>query len=155
MTAIHESRPAGDVRPGRRLVVSGLIVLASLAVSGSASAMSQATGSHAFMQRGSSTSSPSATAQSSLGAHSLVTGLKGGSGSTIGPDGALYLTEGATGRVLRVDPATGKVTTFASGLPAQLIPLGGAMDIAFLGDTAYVLVTLVDAQFGGTSVDGV
>ena len=30
-----------------------------------------------------------------------------GSGSTIGPDGALYVTDGPGGRVLRVDPQTG------------------------------------------------
>ena len=30
-----------------------------------------------------------------------------GSGSTIGPDGALYVTDGPGGRVLRVDPDTG------------------------------------------------
>ena len=47
----------------------------------------------------------------------LVTGLKGASGSTVGPDGALYVTEGAAGRISRVDPKTGEVTTFASGLP--------------------------------------
>ena len=37
----------------------------------------------------------------------LVTGLEGGAGSTIGPDGALYVTEGAAGRISRVDPQTG------------------------------------------------
>ena len=47
----------------------------------------------------------------------LVTGLEGGSGSTIGPGGALYVTEGAAGRISRVDPKTGEITTFASGLP--------------------------------------
>lgn len=68
----------------------------------------------------------------------LVTGLEGASGSTVGPDGALYVTEGAVeeadgvfvGRVSRVDPATGEVTTFASGLPAAIIPIGGAIDVA-------------------------
>ena len=68
-----------------------------------------------------------------------------GSGSTIGPDKALYVTDGPGGQVLRVDPETGAVTTFASGLP-QAIPevgIGGAIDVVFVGDTAYVLVTLV------------
>lgn len=73
----------------------------------------------------------------------LVEGLAGGSGSTVGPDGALYVTEGAAGRVSRVDPQTGAVTTFASGLPPFIIGIGGAMDVEFIGGTAYVLVTAV------------
>ena len=85
----------------------------------------------------------------------LVSGLAGGSGSTIGPDGALYVTEGLAGRVSRVDPKTGAVTTFASGLPPSIIGIGGAMDVVFKGGTAYVLVTLVGPFFGGTDVVGV
>ena len=63
----------------------------------------------------------------------LVTGLEGGSGSTVGPGGALYVTEGAAGRISRVDPKTGDVTTFASGLPTSIVGFGGAMDVAFIG----------------------
>ena len=37
-------------------------------------------------------------------AQRLVTGLQSGSGSTIGPGGDLFVTEGAAGRILRVDP---------------------------------------------------
>lgn len=77
-----------------------------------------------------------------------------GSGSTVGPDGALYVTDGPGGRVLRVDPRTGATTTFASGLP-QAIPevgIGGAIDLVFLGRTAYVLVTLVGPEFGQPAV---
>ena len=74
----------------------------------------------------------------------LVSGLQGGSGSTIGTGGALYVTEGATGRISRIDPDTGERTTYASGLPPFVIGIGGAMDIEFIGGTAYVLVTLVD-----------
>jgi hypothetical protein len=84
----------------------------------------------------------------------LVSGLQGASGSTVGPDGALYVTEGAVGRVSRVDPATGAVSTFAEGLPAAVIPIGGAIDVAFIDSTAYVLVTLVGFPLGG-DVDGV
>jgi sugar lactone lactonase YvrE len=89
-------------------------------------------------------------------AHRLVAGLEGGSGSTIGPDGALYVTESAAGRITRVDPRTGATTTVASGLP-RLIPevgFGGAVDIAFLGRTAYVLVTLVGSDVGGSDIVG-
>ena len=85
-----------------------------------------------------------------------VTGLQGGSGSTVGPDGALYVPEPAAGRISRVDPTTGAATTFASGLPTQVIPLGGVMDVAFIGQTAYALVTLVsDPLFGGDDIDGI
>jgi hypothetical protein len=85
----------------------------------------------------------------------LVTGLEGATGSAIGPGGALYVTEGAAGRISRVDPETGEVTTFASGLPKSIVGIGGAIDVAFIGSTAYVLVTLVDASVGGSDVDGI
>ena len=87
----------------------------------------------------------------------LVTGLAGGSGSTVGPDGALYVTEREAGRVSRVDPQTGFVTTIASGLPPAIpaVGLGGAMDVAFFDGTAYVLVTLVGPDVGGSDVAGI
>ena len=87
----------------------------------------------------------------------LVTGLAGGSGSTVGPGGALFVTERAAGRVSRVDPQTGVVTTFASGLPPAIpaVGLGGPMDVAFFGGTAYVLVTLVGPYVGGSDVAGI
>jgi len=85
----------------------------------------------------------------------LTTGLAGATGSTIGPGGALFVTEGAVGRVSRVDPQTGAVTTFASGLPPSLIGIGGAIDVAFIGETAYVLVTLVAADVGGSDTVGI
>jgi hypothetical protein len=84
----------------------------------------------------------------------LVAGLAGGSGSTVGPDGALYVTEPVTGRISRVEPRSGRVTTFADGLPARVVGNGGAMDIAFIGRTAYTIVSLVGADVGGTSVVG-
>jgi hypothetical protein len=86
----------------------------------------------------------------------LVTGLEGAMGSTIGPDGALYVTEGAAGRISRVDPQTGEKTTFASGLPPAIIGIGGAIDVAFIDNIAYVLVTLVnDPSFPTSNVDGI
>jgi sugar lactone lactonase YvrE len=88
----------------------------------------------------------------------LVTGLDGGSGSTVGPDGALYVPETVAGRISRVDPKTGAVTTFTSGLPKQQasLGLGGVMDVAFIGHTAYALVTLVgDPDWGGSDIDGI
>ncbi len=73
-----------------------------------------------------------------------------GSGSTIGPDGALYVTDGKAGRVLRVDTRSGAVTTFVAGLPLLNTPpgIGGAIDVAFVGHTAYVLVANVGPFFG-------
>jgi streptogramin lyase len=38
----------------------------------------------------------------------LTSGLDGALGSTVGPDGALYLVEGVAGRIARVDPRTGR-----------------------------------------------
>ena len=63
------------------------------------------------------TLSQSATALTGADAHQsrehsgprlLVTGLAGGSGSTVGPDGALYVPEPISGTITRVDPRTGK-----------------------------------------------
>ena len=68
-----------------------------------------------------------------------------GSGSTLGPDGALYVTDGKAGRVLRVDPRSGAIATFASGLPRVETRPGSAARSTSpsSADTAYVLVTLV------------
>jgi hypothetical protein len=87
----------------------------------------------------------------------LVNGLANaaGSGSTIGPDRALYVTESTAGRVVRVDPKTGAVTTFASGLPRPIRAVGGTMDVAFLDGTAYVLVTFVGTDIGGSDTVGI
>jgi sugar lactone lactonase YvrE len=85
----------------------------------------------------------------------LAAGLEGASGSAVGPDGALYVTEGAAGRISRVDPKTGAVTTFASGLPRAILGFGGPVDVAFLDDTAYALVTLVGPDVGGNAVVGI
>jgi len=85
----------------------------------------------------------------------LAVGLQGSVGSTVGPDGALYVPEGAAGRISRIDPNTGEVTIFASGLPKSISGLGGPIDVAFLGDTAYALVTLVSPDVGGKDIDGI
>lgn len=85
----------------------------------------------------------------------LATGLSGGWGSTVGPDGALYVAEPAVGEVSRIDPGTGATTTFASGLP--IAPNGGPHDIAFVHGTAYVLVGFITPEAGGAAgnVDGI
>ena len=97
-----------------------------------------------------------ATAQPRPQATLLVSGLEGGSaGSTVGPDGALYVTEGNGGKIYRVDPETGNTTTFASGLPKGIVGIGGAVDVAFIDETAYALTSLVGPDFGTSDVLGI
>ena len=43
-------------------------------------------------------------------------------GSTIGPDGALYVTDGVAGAVLRIDRRSGEVSPYAGGLPPKAFP---------------------------------
>ena len=85
----------------------------------------------------------------------LVSGLQGASGSTIGPGGDLFVAEGATGEIARIDLKTGEVSTYATGLPPSIIGIGGVTDLVFIGDTAYAIVTLVGPQFGTDDVVGV
>jgi hypothetical protein len=87
----------------------------------------------------------------------LVTGLAGGSGSTLGPDGALYVPEPISGEVSRIDPRTGATTVVAACLPPQVLvgDAGGAMDVAFLGSTMYALTSMVSEDVGGSAVTGI
>jgi hypothetical protein len=91
----------------------------------------------------------------------LADGLEGPIGSTVGPDGALYVPEGAAGRISRIDPGTGEITTFATGLPKSIVrvggdtSVGGPMDVAFMGNTAYALVSVVSPDVGGNDIDGI
>ncbi|MEX2225164.1 MAG: ScyD/ScyE family protein [Dehalococcoidia bacterium] len=104
----------------------------------------------------------------------IAEGLAGSQGAAIGPDGALYVTLsgtggdtevtppddfppdepvptfGLTGTVARIDPATGEVTTAGSGLPSigGEEGAGGAVDVAFMGSTMYVLTTGDADEFG-------
>lgn len=96
----------------------------------------------------------------------LADGLVGSIGATIGPDGALYVAEsglggdettevegpdgsfgypGMGGMVTRVDPETGEKTVVADGMPslgfAPNEPGTGIIDVAFIGDDMYVLLT--------------
>jgi hypothetical protein len=89
----------------------------------------------------------------------LVTGLEELQGSTIGPGGALFVTAPLAGSIWRVDPKTGTVTLFASGLPARIPDpffIGsGVVDVAFIGGTAYALVTGVGPDLEGDDVVGI
>lgn len=86
----------------------------------------------------------------------LVSGLGSGSGSVVGPDGALYVAEPAAGEVVRINPRTGFKSVFATGLPTRLpgFPVGGVTDVAFIGHTAYALVSVVGPDAGGTATVG-
>jgi hypothetical protein len=73
-------------------------------------------------------------------------------GSTIGPDGALYVTDGMVGEVLRINLLDGVVNTYATGLPPKAFQgedIGGPVDVVFVDGTAYVLVTLVSGLVNG------
>jgi hypothetical protein len=74
-----------------------------------------------------------------------------GSGSTIGPDGALYVTHSLRGKLLRIDPTSGAATVVGRGLPKQIpgFGVGGPMDVSFIGDVAYVMVSVAGADAGG------
>jgi hypothetical protein len=78
-------------------------------------------------------------------------------GSTVGPDGMLYVTDPTHGQILRVDPSTGSHTVFASGLPKTPPGWGdgGTFDVTFIGNTAYALVSEVssDANYLDPSLD--
>lgn len=78
-------------------------------------------------------------------------------GSTVGPDGALYVPDGNEGMIWRVDPATGAVSLFASGLPKAVWrnDQGGPGDVAFVNGTAYAMVTLVADDIGGSDIVGI
>ena len=92
----------------------------------------------------------------------LGLGLAAGSGSTVGPDGALYANDPVNGRIVRIDTATGAASVYADCLPKRLVPFldfSGGMDVAFIGHTAYALVTVVSdpalAGFGANGPDGI
>jgi len=87
----------------------------------------------------------------------MLTALPGTAmGSSIGPGGDLYVTQsGGAGSILRISKKSGEVSTFASGLPASVVPIGGVIDVAFIDDTAYALVTLVGPFFGDENINGI
>ena len=85
----------------------------------------------------------------------LVTGLEGASGSTLGP--VVRCTSP------KARPAGSRASIRRPGIsrrsPAvcrpSIIGFGGAIDVAFIGKTAYVLVTLVGPDLGGSDVVGI
>ncbi len=91
------------------------------------------------------------------GAPQHLTSLPGmAMGSAIGLDGDLFVAQsGASGSILRIDKKNGEVSTFVSGLPGSVVPIGGVIDVAFLDDKAYALVTLVGSFFGDDYINGI
>jgi hypothetical protein len=89
----------------------------------------------------------------------LVTGLEELQGSTIGPGSDLYVTAPLTGSIWRVDRKSGKTSLFATGLPARIpgpwYQGSGVVDVAFLGGTAYALVTGVAPDLDGNDIVGI
>ena len=83
----------------------------------------------------------------------LTNDLVGPIGSTIGPDGALYVADRAGGQIVRVDTGSGATSVFADDLPVT--GPGGVFDVAFIGDTAYALISVVGPDVGGTDVGGI
>jgi sugar lactone lactonase YvrE len=71
-----------------------------------------------------------------------------GSGSAVGPDKALYVTNGTDGTLVRIDPRTGAAKVVGTGLPPKVVEIGGAIDVAFRGRRTYALVTLAGADLG-------
>lgn len=97
---------------------------------------------------------PAATA-SAAGTVTPLATLPSAAGSTIGPGGDLYVTSPVDGAVYRIDRHSHEVSTFHTGLPLQVFPVGGVMDVAFQGSTAYALVSIVGPDVGGTEVVGI
>ena len=89
----------------------------------------------------------------------LVTGLEELQGSAVGPGGALFVTAPLTGSIWRIDPKTGARTLFATGLPARnpdpFFLGAGVVDVAFIGATAYALVTGVGEDLGENDIVGI
>ena len=121
-------------RHGARVLIAAGVLLGGLVVGGFASAE----------RAGAAKPAGAPTVQL------LKSGLQGTIGATIGPDGALYVAEGAIGQITRVDTTTGAATPFATGLPGRFpgVPLGGVMDVAFIGNKAYALVSVSPAKSG-------
>jgi hypothetical protein len=131
----------------RRIAFSSVIVCAALAACGESTSLS-----------GPDASAPASLKRDGLQVAAtqkrlLVTGLEELQGSTVGPGRALFVTAPLTGSIWRIDPKTGARSLFASGLPPRIPTLfyigAGVVDVAFIGSTAYALVTGVNEDIGG------
>lgn len=89
------------------------------------------------------------------GAVTPLATLPSGAGSAVGPGGDLFVTSPTTGEIYRIDRHTHEVSTVHTGLPLQVFPVGGVMDVAFQGSTAYALVSIVGPDVGGSDTVGI
>jgi hypothetical protein len=137
-----------------RIAFSSVLVCALAACGDPAAPFGQAASEPASLSRGGELAKVAATQK-----HLLVTGLKELQGSAVGPGGALFVTAPLTGSIWRVDRNTGARTLFASGLPArnpsEFFQGTGVVDVAFIGSTAYALVTGVAEDVGGSDIVGI
>lgn len=89
----------------------------------------------------------------------LVAGMEELQGSTVGPDGALYVTAPLAGSIWRIDPKSGAKTLFTTGLPERnpdpYFQGAGVIDVAFHNGIAYALVTGVASDLGGEDIVGI
>lgn len=136
-----------------RIAVSSVFVCALAACGDPASSFGPA-GNESALSRG-----QGAPTQAAAEKELLVTGLDELQGSAVGPGGGLFVTAPLTGSIWRIDPSTGARTLFASGLPPRnpdLFYIGsGVVDVAFIGSTAYALVTGVGEDVGGSDIVGI
>lgn len=136
-----------------RIAFSSVFLCALAACGDPASLIGPAASEQASPSRG------GAAAQAAAEAQLLVTGLQELQGSTVGPGGAVYVTAPLTGSIWRIDPRTGDRTLFATGLPARnpdpFFLGAGVIDVAFIGSTAYALVTGVGEDLGESDIVGI
>jgi len=134
-----------------RIAFSSLFVCALAACGDSASLLGPAVCDAPSLKR------DGASAQ--VAAQLLVTGLEETQGSAVGPGGDLFVTANLTGSIWRIDPKTGARSLFATGLPPRnpdpFFVGAGVVDVAFIGSTAYALVTGVAEDLGGSDIVGI
>jgi hypothetical protein len=135
-----------------RIAFSSLFLCALAACGDPASLIGPAATESASLKRG---GLPQAPGEKQL----LVTGLEESQGSAVGPGGDLFVTANLTGSIWRIDPRTGARTLYATGLPprnpAPDFQGAGVTDVAFIGSTAYALVTGVGEDLGGSDIVGI
>ena len=135
-----------------RIAFSSVFVCALAACGDPASPSGPLATESASLKRG---GPPQASAEVRL----LVTGLEESQGSAVGPSGDLFVTANLTGSIWRIDPRTGARALYATGLPprnpAPDFQGAGVTDVAFIGSTAYALVTGVGEDLGGSDIVGI